>query len=56
MPLLVLRLREEVVANKGQARDAPARARLVELPEPAASLFETAPEAAVQALESFLRQ
>lgn len=56
MPLLVLRLRDEVAANKGQARDTPARARLAELPEQAASLFETAPEAAVQALESFLRQ
>lgn len=55
VPLLVLRLRDEVVANKGQARDVPARARLVELPERAASLFETAPEAAAQALESFLR-
>lgn len=55
MPLLVLRLRDEVVANKGQARDVPARARLIELPERGASLFETAPEAAAQALESFLR-
>lgn len=54
-PLLVLRLRDEVVANRGQARDLPARARLVELPERGASLFETAPEAAAQALESFLR-
>ena len=54
-PLLVLRLRDEVVANKGQARDVPARARLVELPERGASLFETAPEAAAQALEAFLR-
>ena len=55
MPLLVLRLRDEVVAGRGQAREMPARARVVELPERAASLFETAPEAAVQALESFLR-
>lgn len=55
MPLLVLRLRDEVIANKGQARDLPARARLIELPERGASLFETAPEAAAQALESFLR-
>jgi len=54
-PLLLLRLRDEVLANKGQARDVPARARLVELPEHGASLFETAPEAVVQALESFLR-
>lgn len=54
-PVLVLRLREEVVANKGQARDMPARARVVELPERGASIFETAPEAAAQALESFLR-
>jgi len=55
IPTLVLRLREEVVANKGQARDVPARARLVELPERGASLFETAPEEAAQALEPFLR-
>ncbi|HEX3842953.1 MAG TPA: alpha/beta hydrolase [Steroidobacteraceae bacterium] len=54
-PLLVLRLRDEVVVNKGQARDLPARARLIELPEHGASLFETAPEAAAQAVESFLR-
>lgn len=55
VPLLVLRLREEVVANKGQAREVPARARLVELPERGSSIFATAPEAAAQALESFLR-
>ncbi|HEV2271090.1 MAG TPA: alpha/beta hydrolase [Steroidobacteraceae bacterium] len=54
-PLLVLRLHDEVVANKGQARDVPARARVVELPERGASIFEAAPEAAAQALESFLR-
>ena len=55
MPVLVLRLRDEVAAGKGRARELPARARVVELPDRAASLFETAPEAAVQALESFLR-
>ncbi|HEX4268073.1 MAG TPA: alpha/beta hydrolase [Steroidobacteraceae bacterium] len=55
VPLLVLRLGGEVVANKAQARDMPARARLVELPERDASLFETAPEVAAQAVESFLR-
>jgi pimeloyl-ACP methyl ester carboxylesterase len=55
MPLLVLRLREEVAANKGQARELPARARLVELPEWGPSIFETAPEAAAHALEGFLR-
>jgi pimeloyl-ACP methyl ester carboxylesterase len=55
MPLLVLRLRDDVVANRGQARDVPARARLVELPEQGASLFQSAPEAAAQALEAFLR-
>jgi pimeloyl-ACP methyl ester carboxylesterase len=55
VPLLVLRLGDEVVANKGQARDVPARARVVELPERDASLFETAPEVAAQAVESFLR-
>ncbi|HEY2035541.1 MAG TPA: alpha/beta hydrolase [Steroidobacteraceae bacterium] len=55
VPMLVLRLGDELVANKGQARDLPARARLIELPERSASLFETAPEAAAQALESFLR-
>jgi pimeloyl-ACP methyl ester carboxylesterase len=54
-PLLVLRLQDEVVANRGQAHDIPARARVVELPERGASVFETAPEAAAQALESFLR-
>jgi pimeloyl-ACP methyl ester carboxylesterase len=55
VPLLVLRLGDEVVANKGQARDVPARARVVELPERDASLFETAPEVAAQAVESVLR-
>jgi len=55
VPLLVLRLGEEVVATKGQARDVPARTRLVELPDRDASLFETAPEVAAQAVESFLR-
>lgn len=55
VPILVLRLRDEVVANKGQVRDMPARARVVELPERGDSLFETAPEAAAQAIESFLR-
>ena len=55
VPMLVVRLRDEVVANRGQARDLPARARLIELSERGASLFETAPEAALQALESFLR-
>ena len=55
IPLLVVRLREEMAANKGQARDVPARARLVELPEQGASIFDTAPEAAAQAVESFLR-
>jgi pimeloyl-ACP methyl ester carboxylesterase len=55
IPLLVLRLRDEVATNKGQARDVPARARLMELPEHGASIFETAPEAAAQAMEAFLR-
>lgn len=55
IPLLVVRLGEEVAANKGQARDVPARTRLVELPDRDASLFETAPEVAAQAVESFLR-
>jgi pimeloyl-ACP methyl ester carboxylesterase len=55
VPLLVVRLGEEVVANKGQAREVPARTRLVELPDRDASLFESAPEVAAQALESFLR-
>lgn len=54
-PLLVLRLREEVATNKGPVRGMPARTRLVELPEHGASLFETAPQAAAQALEAFLR-
>lgn len=55
VPMLVLRLRDEFATPKGQARDLPARARLIELPERDASIFETAPEAAAQALESFLR-
>jgi pimeloyl-ACP methyl ester carboxylesterase len=55
VPLLVLRLGAEVVANRGQARDVPARSRLIELPDRDASLFETAPEVAAQAVESFLR-
>jgi pimeloyl-ACP methyl ester carboxylesterase len=55
VPLLVLRLRDDIVPNKGQVRDVPARARIVELPERGASLFETAPDAAAQALEPFLR-
>jgi pimeloyl-ACP methyl ester carboxylesterase len=55
VPLLVLRIGGEVASNKGQGRDVPARARLVELPEQDASLFETAPEVAAQAVESFLR-
>lgn len=55
IPILVLRLRDEVATNKGPVRDLPARARLVELPERGASLFETAPEAAAQAVEAFLR-
>lgn len=54
MPLLVLRLGDEVGTQAG-ARDVPARARLVELRERGGSLFETAPEAAAQALEAFLR-
>jgi pimeloyl-ACP methyl ester carboxylesterase len=55
MPLLVLRLHDEVGASAAQPRDLPARARLIELPERGASLFETAPEAVAQAMESFLR-
>jgi pimeloyl-ACP methyl ester carboxylesterase len=55
VPLLVLRLRDQGSTNRAQTHDVPARARLVELPEHGASLFETAPEAAAQALESFLR-
>ena len=55
LPLLVLRLREEIATYKGPVRDMPARARLVELPEQGASLFETAPEDAARVLETFLR-
>lgn len=55
VPLLVLRLGAEVVAHKGQARDVPGRTRFVELPDRDGSLFETAPEVAAQAVESFLR-
>jgi pimeloyl-ACP methyl ester carboxylesterase len=54
-PLLMLRLREEIATETGQPRDLPARARLMQLPEHGASLFETAPEAAAKALEAFLR-
>jgi len=55
LPMLVLRLRDEVASDKGQAREVPARARVIELPEGGPSLFETAPEVAARALESFLR-
>jgi pimeloyl-ACP methyl ester carboxylesterase len=55
VPLLVLRLREDVGADREHARQVPARARLVELSDRGASVFETAPEAAAQALETFLR-
>ena len=55
VPLLVLRLRDEAAAAKGQAQDVPARSRLIELPDRGASLFETAPEVAAQVLEPFLR-
>jgi pimeloyl-ACP methyl ester carboxylesterase len=55
VPLLVLRLRDEVATKRGPGRDMPARARIVELPERGVSLFESAPEVAAQALESFLR-
>jgi pimeloyl-ACP methyl ester carboxylesterase len=55
VPLLVLRLHDDVAASKGPPRDVPARTRLIELPDRCASLFETAPEIAAQALESFLR-
>lgn len=55
VPLLVLRLREDVGVDRGPARQVPARARLVELSDHGSSLFETAPEAAAQALEAFLR-
>lgn len=55
VPLLVLHLREDVGSDGGQPRQVPARARLIELSERGASLFETAPEAAAQAVEAFLR-
>lgn len=55
VPLLVLRLREDVRSSQGRMRDVPARTRLVELPEHGASVFETAPAAAAQAVEGFLR-
>jgi len=51
IPLLVLRLGSEAES----AREVPARARLIELPEHGGSVFETAPEIAAQALEAFLR-
>jgi pimeloyl-ACP methyl ester carboxylesterase len=55
VPMLVLRLRDDIRANKSHARDMPARTWLLELPEHGASLFETAPETAAQAVEAFLR-
>lgn len=55
IPLLVLRLRDDAGSDREQPRQVPARARLVELRERGASLFETAPEAAAQALDAFLR-
>ncbi|MGH8288523.1 MAG: alpha/beta fold hydrolase [Steroidobacteraceae bacterium] len=51
VPLLVLRLGSEAES----AREVPARARLIELPEHGGSVFQTAPETAAQALEAFLR-
>ncbi len=55
VPILVLRLRDDLVTPARQARDVPARARLIDLPGHGASIFRTAPEAAAQALEAFLR-
>lgn len=55
VPLLVLRLRHEARATTAPDREWPARARLMEIAEHGASFFETAPEAAAGALESFLR-
>lgn len=55
LPLLVLRLREDLIAGKGPGRDVPARTRLLELPEHPASIFQTSPDALAQALEPFLR-
>ena len=55
VPFLVVRLGDEVVANRARTLDVPARARVVELPERHASLFETAPQVVAQAVESFLR-
>lgn len=55
VPLLVLRLREDIGLDREHARQVPARARLVELSDHGSSLFERAPEAAAQALEAFLR-
>ncbi|HEX8756649.1 MAG TPA: alpha/beta hydrolase [Steroidobacteraceae bacterium] len=55
VPLLVLRLHDDVAGSKAPPRDLPARTRFIELPDRGDSLFETAPEVAVQALESFLR-
>jgi hypothetical protein len=55
VPLLVLRLHEDVAAGKGLPRDVPAWTRLIDLPDRGASLLQTAPEVAAQALESFLR-
>lgn len=54
-PLLVLHLGDDPPANTGPGRDLPVRARLVELPRHGASLFESDPTAAAQALEPFLR-
>ncbi|MGH8300465.1 MAG: alpha/beta fold hydrolase, partial [Steroidobacteraceae bacterium] len=54
-PLLVVRLRDDVAAHRGPARDLPARTRLIELPDRGASLFETAPDVAARSVEPFLR-
>lgn len=53
--LLVLRLRDDLRTQARPAPGVPARARLIDLPAHDSSIFGTAPEAAAQALESFLR-
>jgi len=53
--LLVLRLRDDLWEATGRVREALPAARLMELEEPAAELFASAPQRAADAVREFLR-
>jgi pimeloyl-ACP methyl ester carboxylesterase len=53
--LLVLRARDDLWEPTGRVREALPAARLVELPQPAAELFATAPERMADPVREFLR-